>query len=216
MDLLAQFVDLVVHLDRHLLVLTQQYGVWVYAILFAIVFAETGFVVTPFLPGDTLLFVAGALAAAGNMDAGTLGATLVAAALCGDNVNYWLGRFLGPRLFHYEGSRLLKRENLDRTHAFLDKYGLKAIILARFVPVVRTFMPFVCGLGRLEYPRFLAYSLAGALLWVSLLLTAGYFFGNLQMVKDNLTVVVLLIVFLSVLPMLIEYLRHRRDAERAA
>jgi membrane-associated protein len=212
MDLLAQFLDLVLHLDAHLLVLIQQYGVWVYAILFAIVFAETGFVVTPFLPGDSLLFVVGALAAAGNMDPLVVSATLITAALCGDNVNYWLGRYLGPKLFHFEGNRFLKRENLDRTHAFLEKYGLKAIILARFVPVVRTFMPFVCGLGRLQYPRFLVFSLIGALLWVGLLVTAGYFFGNLAVVKDNLTVVILVIVFISILPMLFEYLRHRRAA----
>jgi membrane-associated protein len=213
MELLAQFIapffDLVLHLDKHLALLVQSYGVWVYAILFAIVFMETGFVVTPFLPGDSLLFVAGALAAAGGMDPAVLAGTLIAAALCGDNVNYWIGRFLGPRVFRIEGSRFLKRENLDRTHAIMEKHGPKAIIIARFVPVVRTFVPFVCGIGRLTYGRFLGFSALGALLWVGLLVPAGYFFGNLPIVKNNLTVVIMLIIVLSLLPGILEYLRHR-------
>ncbi len=212
MEILAQLVDVVLHLDKHLALLVQSYGVWVYAILFAIVFMETGFVVTPFLPGDSLLFVAGAVAAAGGMDPLWVSATLIAAALCGDNVNYWAGRFLGPRVFQYEGSRWLRRENLDRTHAFMEKHGPKAIVIARFVPVVRTFVPFVCGIGRLTYARFLGFSVLGALLWVGLLVPAGYFFGNLPIVKSNLTLVILLIVFLSILPGILEYLRHRRSA----
>jgi membrane-associated protein len=211
MELLGQFLDIVLHLDKHLALLVQHYGVWVYAILFAIVFMETGFVVTPFLPGDTLLFVSGAVAAAGGMEPAPLAATLVVAALCGDNVNYWIGRFLGPRVFQRENSRWLNRENLDHTHAFLERHGPKAIILARFVPLVRTFMPFVCGIGRLTYARFLGFSVLGALLWVGLLVTVGYFFGNLPLVKNNLTVVILLIVFLSILPGIVEYLRHKRD-----
>jgi len=206
-------IDLIVHLDRHLLVLIQQYGLWVYGILFAIIFTETGFVVAPFLPGDSLLFVVGALAAAGNMDPWAVAITLLVAALCGDNVNYWIGRFLGPRVFRFEGGRFFKRENLDRTHAFLDRHGLKAIVLARFVPVVRSFMPFVCGIGRLVYPRFLGYSLLGATLWVGLLVPTGYFFGNLPFVRNNLTVVILAIVFLSFLPVLREYLHQRRTAD---
>jgi membrane-associated protein len=212
MEFLAQFIDIVLHLDKHLVLLVESYGVWVYAILFAIVFMETGFVVTPFLPGDSLLFVAGAVAAAGGMDVGVVAATLVTAALCGDNVNYWVGRFLGPKVFQFEGSRWLKQENLDRTHAFMEKHGPKAIIIARFVPVVRTFVPFVCGIGRLTYGRFLGFSVLGALIWVGLLVPAGYFFGNLPVVKNNLTAVILLIVFISVLPGIVEFVRHKRAA----
>jgi len=209
-EILAQFIDIVLHLDKHLTLLVQSYGVWVYAILFAIIFMETGFVVTPFLPGDSLLFVAGAVAAAGGMDPVLLSMVLITAALCGDNVNYWVGRYLGPKVFQYEGSRWLKRENLDRTHAFMEKHGPKAIIIARFVPLVRTFVPFVCGIGRLTYGRFLGFSVLGALLRVGLLVPAGYFFGNLPIVKNNLTAVILLIVVLSILPGMLEYLKHKR------
>jgi membrane-associated protein len=210
MEILAQFIDIVLHLDKHLVLLVESYGVWVYAILFAIVFMETGFVVTPFLPGDSLLFVAGAVAAAGGMDVGVVAATLIAAALCGDNVNYWIGRFLGPKVFKHKDSRWLKQENLDRTHAFMEKHGPKAIVIARFVPVVRTFVPFVCGIGRLTYGRFLGFSVLGAAIWVGLLVPAGYFFGNLPVVKNNLTAVILLIVFISVLPGIVEFVRHKR------
>lgn len=210
MELLAQFIDLFLHLDRHLALFVAQHGAWVYALLFLIVFMETGFVVTPFLPGDSLLFVAGAVAAAGGMEAEWVMLTLVTAALCGDNVNYWVGRFLGPRVFRHEGSRWLKRENLDRTHAFMERHGPKAIIIARFVPIVRTFVPFVCGVGRLTYARFLGFSVLGAALWVGLLVPLGYFFGNLPVVKNNLSLAILTIVFLSLLPGLLEYLRHRR------
>ncbi len=208
-----EHLDFVLHLDRHLALLVEHYGVLVYAILFAIVFMETGLVVTPFLPGDSLLFVAGAVAAAGGMDPVLLGAILIAAALCGDNVNYWIGRFLGPRLFRYKG--WLKQENLDRTHAFMERHGPKAIVIARFVPVVRTFVPFVSGLGRLTYLRFLGFSVLGALLWVGLLLSAGYFFGNLTVVKNNLSAVLLLIVGLSILPGVIEYFRQRAPRQEA-
>ncbi len=209
MELLTLAIDIVLHLDKHLVLLVREYGVWVYAILFLIVFMETGFVVTPFLPGDSLLFVAGAVAAAGGMDPFVLAGTLIVAALCGDNVNYTIGRFLGPRVFQFEGSRFLKRENLDHTHAFMERHGPKAIIIARFVPVVRTFVPFVCGIGRLTYARFLGFSVLGAILWVGLLVPAGYFFGNLPIVKNNLTVVIMLIILMSLLPGILEYLRHR-------
>ncbi len=214
MEFITQFIDIVLHLDKHLALLVTSYGVWVYAILFAIVFMETGFVVTPFLPGDSLLFVAGAVAAAGGMEVQLVAATLVAAALCGDNVNYWIGRFLGPKVFQFEGSRWLKQENLERTHAFMEKHGPKAIIIARFVPVVRTFVPFVCGIGRLTYGRFLGFSVLGALIWVGLLVPAGYFFGNLPVVKNNLTAVILLIVFISVLPGIVEFVRHKRAQQK--
>ncbi|NWG86007.1 MAG: DedA family protein [Hydrogenophilaceae bacterium] len=216
MELLSYFIDLVLHLDQHLTLLVGQYGPWVYGILFAIVFMETGFVVTPFLPGDSLLFVAGTVAAAGGMDLAWLMATLMAAALCGDNVNYWFGHFLGPRLFRHEGSRWLKRENLDRTHAFMERHGPKAIVIARFVPLVRTFVPFVCGLGRLSYGRFLGFSILGALLWVGLLVPAGYFFGSLAWVKGNLTLVILGIIFISLLPGMIEFWRHRQASKTSA
>lgn len=212
MELLGQLIDIVLHLDKHLALLEQAYGVWVYGILFVIVFMETGFVVTPFLPGDSLLFVAGAVAAAGGMDPVLVAGTLIVAALCGDNVNYWIGRFLGPKVFQYENNRFLKRENLDRTHAFMERHGPKAIIIARFVPVVRTFVPFVCGIGRLTYGRFLGFSVLGVLLWVGLLVPAGYFFGNLSIVKHNLTAVIMLIIVLSILPGVVEYLRHRRSS----
>lgn len=210
MELIAQFVDLFLHLDKHLALFVAEHGAWVYALLFLIVFMETGFVVTPFLPGDSLLFVSGAVAAAGGMEIQWVMAVLIAAALCGDNVNYWVGRFLGPRVFKFEGSRWLKKDNLDRTHAFMERHGPKAIIIARFVPIVRTFVPFVCGVGRLTYPRFLGFSILGALLWVGLLVPLGYFFGNLPMVKNNLSVAILGIVFLSILPGIVEFLKQRR------
>ncbi len=212
MDLLPQLLDLVLHLDAHLAAFVAEYGAWVYALLFAIVFMETGLVVTPFLPGDTLLFVAGAVAAAGGMDLPWLMATLIAAALCGDNVNFWVGRLLGPRIFRHESNRWLKRENLERTHSFMERHGLKAIVIARFVPLVRTFMPFACGIGRLSYPRFIGFSLLGAVLWVGLLVPAGFLFGNLAWIKANLTAVILLIVLLSLSPGLLQYLRQRRPA----
>jgi len=210
MDWLPQLLDLVLHLDVHLTAFVTQHGAWVYGLFFLIIFMETGLVVTPFLPGDSLLFVAGTVAAAGGMNLAWLILTLVVAALCGDNVNYWIGRLLGPRLFKRENSRWLKRENLDRSHAFMERHGPKAIIIARFVPIVRTFVPFVCGIGRLTYRRFLGFSLLGALLWVGLLAPAGYYFGGLAVVRNNLTAVILLIVLISLLPGLFEYLRHGR------
>lgn len=209
MELLAQFVDILLHLDRYLGDFVQHYGVWIYVLLFLIVFAETGLVVTPFLPGDSLLFVAGTLAAAGGMDVVTLCAVLVSAAILGDTVNYWVGKWFGLRLFR-EHSRFLKREYLDRTHRFYERHGGKTIVIARFVPIVRTFAPFVAGLGSMTYARFFAYNVVGALLWVVLLVLAGFYFGNLPVVKQNLTLVILAIVFLSILPGIIEYWRHRR------
>ncbi len=207
-------LDLFLHLDTHLAAFVAEHGLWVYALLFTIVFMETGLVVTPFLPGDSLLFITGTLAAAGSMDAPTVMAILIGAALCGDNVNYWVGRFIGPRVFQREDSRWLKRENLERTHAFMERYGPKAIIIARFVPIVRTFVPFVCGVGQMTYTRFLGYSILGALLWVGLLVPAGYFLGGHAWVKQNLTLVILGIIGLSILPGLIEAWRaHRRAAK---
>jgi membrane-associated protein len=210
MQLLASLWDVIVHLDLHLAELLAQHGRWIYALLFAIVFCETGLVVTPFLPGDSLLFVAGAVWAAADMDVRILAIVLGTAALCGDNVNYWIGRYLGPRVFRWEKSRLLNRQALDYTHNFYERHGGKTIIIARFVPLVRTFAPFVAGIGRMQYVRFLAFSVAGAVLWVIPLVSAGYFFGNVRFVKNNLSIVILAIVAISVTPVLIQLVRARR------
>ena len=209
-ELLRAGIDVILHLDRHLHTVIQDYGVWTYLILFLIVFCETGLVVTPFLPGDSLLFVTGALAAAGGMDIFTVMAVLVSAALCGDNVNYWIGRWAGPRVFHYKESRWFNPKHLERTHAFYEKHGGKTIILARFIPIVRTYVPFVAGIGAMPYLRFLAFSIAGALVWVVSLCTVGYFFGNLPIVKNNLTLVIIGIVLLSISPGIVAWLKHRR------
>ena len=208
MDLLAALWDLVAHLDRHLGELMRQYGGWIYGIIFGIVFCETGLVVTPFLPGDSLLFVAGALWAASGRDPLPLMATIVAAAFCGDNLNYFIGRFAGMRLFKPD-SRLLNRAALERTHRFYERHGGKTVIMARFVPLVRSFAPFVAGLGRMAYPRYIAFSIAASLLWVGLLVDAGFFFGNVPLVKNNFSLVVVAIVAISFAPMAIEFLRAR-------
>lgn len=209
MDILLAFWDLLIHLDVHLAALVQQHGPWIYAILFLIVFCETGLVVTPFLPGDSLLFVAGTVWAISGMDAHWLAVTLIVAALCGDNVNYWIGRTLGPRVFRWEDSRFFNRKALDRTAAFYERHGGKTIVIARFVPIVRTFVPFVAGIGCMNYGKFLAYSVGGALLWVLSLVYAGYFFGNIPIIKNNLTLVIFGIIGLSLMPMVIEYARAR-------
>jgi membrane-associated protein len=209
LDTLTWLWDLVVNLDKHLEAFVAQHGPWVYALLFAIVFCETGLVVTPFLPGDSLLFVAGAIAAVGGMDLYALMATLVAAALCGDNVNYWIGRWIGPRVFHSREARLLNPAHLKRAREFYDRHGGKTIILARFVPIVRTYAPFVAGMGGMPYPRYIAYCVAGALIWVVSLCVAGYVFGNLPVVRENLTLVILGIVLASISPGLIAWARGR-------
>ncbi|MGB8433900.1 MAG: DedA family protein [Burkholderiales bacterium] len=214
MDILLWFWDLLVHLDRHLAVLLQQYGTWVYLILFVIVFCETGLVVTPFLPGDSLLFVSGTLWATSGMEVELLAATLICAALCGDNVNYWVGRYIGPRVFRWEHSRWFNRHALDRTHEFYERHGGKTLIIARFVPLVRTFAPFVAGVGSMSYARFLAYSVAAALLWVLSLVYAGYFFGNVPWVRSNLTIVIFGIIALSLAPIAVGYVRHRAQGAR--
>ena len=209
MELLFSGWDLIVHLDQHLAVLLQQYGPWVYLLLFAIIFCETGLVVTPFLPGDSLLFIAGALAAGGDIDVHVLALVLVAAAVLGNTVNYSVGRFIGPKVFQWEDSRFFNKKALERAHAFYEKHGGKTIIITRFVPVLRTFAPFVAGIGHMTYLHFTVYNVAGALAWVLLLLYAGYWFGNVPFVKDNLTWVILGIIAVSLLPLAFEYLRHR-------
>jgi membrane-associated protein len=212
-ELLAWLWDLAIHLDVHLAAFVAEHGAWVYALLFVIVFCETGLVVTPFLPGDSLLFVAGTIAAAGGMDIVAVMATLIAAALCGDNCNYWIGRWLGPKVFHFERSRWFNPAHLARAHAFYERHGGKTIILARFVPIVRTYVPFVAGLGTMPYLRYLAFCVAGALLWVVSLCLAGYFFGNIPIVKSNLTVVIMIIVLLSISPGIIAWLKSRRSIQ---
>jgi membrane-associated protein len=212
MELLASFLDIVLHLDKHLAVLIAQYGPWIYAILFAIVFMETGLVVTPFLPGDSLLFVAGALAATGGMDIGILCATLFSAAVLGDNTNYWIGRYIGPRVFRWEQSRFFNKAAFDKTHAYYEVHGGKTLIVARFLPLVRTFAPFVAGVGRMTYARFFAVDFVGGALWIFSLTLAGYWFGNVPIIRDNLTLVILGIVALSLTPLAIGVLRHRRSA----
>jgi membrane-associated protein len=214
MELVAALWDFVVHLDAHLAAFVAQHGAWVYALLFVIVFCETGLVVTPFLPGDSLLFVVGTLAAAGGMDIVTVMSVLVTAALTGDNVNYWIGRWAGPRVFRLEDSRWFNRRYLERTHAFYERHGGQAIILARFVPIVRTYVPFVAGIGTMPYARFLAFSVAGALAWVLSLCLAGYWFGNIPAVKENLGAVIVAIVIVSVMPMAVAFLRARRTTPR--
>jgi membrane-associated protein len=212
---LAAFVDLIVHLDEHLLWVAQRYGVWIYAVLFLIVFCETGLVVTPFLPGDSLLFVAGTIAGAGEMNVHLLAGLRVLAAVLGDSLNYAIGQYLGPRVFRYEDSWFFRKAYLERTHAFFERHGGKTIVIARFVPIVRTYAPFVAGIGRMQYRRFLLFNVTGALLWVVLLTYAGYLFGNVPVIKDNLTLVIVVIILLSISPGIIEVLRHRAAARAA-
>jgi membrane-associated protein len=214
MDLAHWFIDFFLHLDRHLAEVIQQYGVWTYALLFLIVFLETGLVVTPALPGDSLLFAAGSFAALGALNLWPLVFLLCLAAILGDTLNYAIGHALGPRVFHFSRSRFFNPEHLRKTHDFYEKYGGKTIIIARFVPIVRTFAPFVAGIGAMSYARFLTYNVVGGVLWVSVCLLAGYVFGNLPFVKQNFSVVILAIIFVSILPALVEYVRHRTAAKR--
>ena len=209
MELLAAAWEIAVHLDVHLAEFVAAHGAWVYALLFVIVFIETGLVVWPFLPGDSLLFVTGAIAAAGGMDIAAVMATLICAALTGDNCNYFIGRWIGPRVFHFEKSRWFNPQHLQRARAFYDKHGGKTIILARFIPIVRTYVPFVAGIGSMPYTRYIGFCVAGAVLWVGSLCTAGYFFGNLAVVKNNLSVVIGLIVLISISPGIFAWLKSR-------
>ncbi len=208
MELLAQFIDIVLHLDQYLTLLIAQYGVWVYAILFAIIFCETGFVVTPFLPGDSLLFVVGALAATGALDLQSVILLLMAAAFLGDNTNYWIGHFVGPRIFT-QHSRWLNRRHLETTEAFYVKHGGKTVLFARFLPIIRTFAPFVAGIGRMIYRRFVLFSILGAIVWINSLVFLGYFFGNIPIVKNNLTVAILGIIVVSLLPGIVHFVRQK-------
>lgn len=210
MEFLTAFIDIVLHLDKHLAELVQQYGTWIYVILFFIIFGETGFVVLPFLPGDSLLFVAGALAAVGGMDLTTLLIVLSVAAITGNTVNYQIGRMIGPKVFQWEDSRFFNRAALEKTHAFYEKHGGKTLILSRFLPLFRTFAPFVAGVGAMSWLRFTLFNVIGALGWVLSLTVAGYYFGNLPWIKQNLSLIIVAIIAFSLVPVLLGYLGHKR------
>lgn len=216
MDIIKFVIDFILHIDVHLAELVAQYGMWVYGILFLILFCETGLVVTPFLPGDSLLFVAGALAAlpTNDLNVHTMVALMIGAAILGDAVNYTIGRLFGEKLFSNPNSKIFRRSYLDKTHQFYEKHGGKTIILARFVPIVRTFAPFVAGMGHMSYRHFAAYNVIGALVWVLLFTYAGYLFGDLPIVQENLKLLIMAIIIVSILPGIIEIWRHKRAAAR--
>lgn len=209
MELIKALVEILMHLDTHLDLVIRSYGTWTYGILFLIIFLETGLVVTPFLPGDSLLFAGGTFAALGSLDAKWLVISLSIAAIAGDTVNYWIGHAVGPKVFTKEKSRFLNKEHLYRTHRFYEKYGGKTIILARFIPIIRTFAPFVAGIGSMTYRRFIIYNVFGGIAWVVMFVLGGYLFGNIPVVKQNFSLVIFAIIFLSILPGIIEFLRHR-------
>lgn len=215
MDYLKIFVDLFLHLDTHLNAITSEYGMLTYLLLFAIVFCETGLVVTPFLPGDSLIFATGALAASGSLNLLILFIVLCIAAVSGDTVNYQIGHLLRDKIENRENIKFVKKEHLDRTHVFFEKYGTKTIVIARFVPIIRTFAPFVAGVGIMPYSKFISFNVVGGVAWVSAFLFGGYFFGNLPVVKDNFTLVILGIIFVSFLPGVITYIQSKREPKRA-
>jgi membrane-associated protein len=209
--MLQKIADIALHLDRYLSAIIQQYGLWTYGILFVVIFIETGFVVMPFLPGDSLLFAAGTFAALKALKIGWLLLALSVAAVLGDTVNYWVGYHLGQRVFSNENARFFKKAYLERTHAFYEKHGGKTIIIARFVPIVRSFAPLIAGVGRMSYGRFLAFNVVGGIGWVLLLTGTGYFFGNIRLIKNNYSIAVLTIIAISTVPIVVEYIRHRRS-----
>jgi len=215
MEFITYLVDLFLHLDEHLNAVIQNYGTWTYGLLFLIIFLETGLVVTPFLPGDSLIFAAGTFAGLGSLHVWVLFFLLSAAAILGDTANYWIGHYIGPRAFSGE-IRFLKKEYLDRTHDFYERHGGKTIILARFIPIIRTFAPFVAGIGAMTYGHFIAYNVIGGVAWVALFTFGGYFFGNLKFVQENFSLVVLAIIFISVLPGVVEFLKERSRSARKA
>ncbi len=214
MELITTFVEYFLHLDKHLNVVIQTYGFWTYLLLFVIIFCETGLVVTPILPGDSLLFATGTFAALGSLNVEVLFVLLSIAAVGGDSVNYSIGYAIGPKIFSQQDTRFFKKEYLDRTHQFYERHGGKTIIIARFMPIIRTFAPFVAGIGSMTYPRFLTYNVAGGVAWIGLFVYGGYFFGNIPVVKRNFTLVIMAIIFISILPGIIEYLRHRFRAQQ--
>jgi len=212
MEFLKDFIDIFLHLDKHLSTVIQAYGGWTYLILLLIIFCETGLVVTPILPGDSLLFAIGSFAALGALELEYLLVGLTLAAILGDSVNYAIGHYMGPKVFTKKDSRIFRKEYLDKTHRFYEKYGAKTIIFARFVPIVRTFAPFVAGIGAMSYGKFLTYNIVGGVAWICLFVLGGYFFGGLPIVKQNFTLVILAIIALSIMPGVIEYIRSRRTA----
>ncbi len=213
MNIIQQFIEFILHLDKYLPLWINDYGTLTYLFLFIVIFMETGFVVTPFLPGDSLIFAAGAIAAQGALNIWVLYVVLCAAAILGDTVNYWIGHFIGPRAFS-GNIRFLKKEYIDRTHEFYEKHGGKTIIIARFIPIIRTFAPFVAGVGAMTYPKFIAYNVIGGMAWVALFLFGGYFIGNVPLIKQNFSLVILIIIFISVLPAVIEIITSRRQPKK--
>jgi membrane-associated protein len=209
MELIKYIADFIMHIDVHLGAIIKDYGIWTYLILFIIIFCETGLVVTPFLPGDSLLFAAGTFAAIGSLDVLWLFLLLSLAAVGGDTVNYWIGCFAGPKVFHKERVRFLNKEYLDRTHQFYEKYGGKTIIIARFVPIIRTFAPFVAGIGNMTYWRFISYNIIGGIAWIAICVFAGYYFGNLPFVRNNFSLVILVIIIISIMPGVVEIVKHK-------
>lgn len=209
MELLLKGIDILLHLDKYLDIMIHVMGIWSYVIIFLIIFCETGLVVTPILPGDSLLFAIGTFTALGLLDIVLTLILLSIAAVADDTVNYWIGNYLGPKVFHYEDSRFLKKKHLERTHQFYEKHGGKTIIIARFIPIIRTFAPFVAGIGSMTYRKFFSFNVVGGILWIFLLTLAGYFFGNIPVVKDNFSLVIMAIIVISVLPGFVEYARQR-------
>ena len=216
MELIYTSIDFIIHIDKHLNAIMQSWGAWSYLLLFMIVFAETGLLVTPFLPGDSLLFAAGSFAALGAFNITYLCIALILAAVIGDSVNYAVGSYFGERLFRKPNSRIFRKEYLDRTHAFYEKYGGKTIVLARFVPIIRTFAPFVAGAGKMSYAYFFTYNVAGGILWVAVFVLGGFWLGNVPIVKKNFTLVIFIIIFVSILPGVVEYWKHRMRSGAAA
>lgn len=215
MDLIKQLIDMVLHLDKHLGELVNYFGLWTYFVLFLIIFCETGLVITPFLPGDSLLFAIGALSAGNQFNIVAIVIVLTIAAIIGDTVNYHIGKYIGPKVFHKDNVRFLNKKHLIKTHEFYERHGGKTIIIARFMPIIRTFAPFVAGMGSMSYARFIVYNIVGGVLWVTLLVFAGYFFGNIPIVKKNFTLVIMAIIFISILPGFIAYWNERMSAKKA-
>ena len=214
MDIIIYIIDFFIHLDKYLPLIIQSFGIWAYVIVFLVIFCETGLVVTPVLPGDSLLFALGAFAAQGALNIEVLFILLCVAAVAGDTVNYAIGNYIGPKVFHYEDSRFFKKEYLLKTHQFYEKHGGKTIVIARFMPIIRTFAPFVAGVGAMSYSKFILFNISGGIAWVCLFLLGGYFFGNIPSVKSNFTFVIIAIVIISVLPGVFEYWRQRRNTSK--
>ncbi len=209
MDFLFTIFDYFIHLDKYLDVLIKSSGIWIYVILFVIIFCETGLVVTPFLPGDSLLFACGTFAALGSLDISAVIILLSVSAVLGDTVNYWVGSYVGPKVFHFEGNRFFNRDHLMKTHEFYERHGGKTIIIARFIPIIRTFAPFVAGIGAMSYKRFIVYNIAGGISWILTFSLGGFYFGNIPAVKNNFTMVIMAIIIISVMPAVVEYFRQR-------